>query len=380
MELAIGTNPIMKADFPDPDVIRVGDTYYMISTTMHFMPGGAILQSFDLINWEIISYVYEQLEDDPAHSLEHGQSIYGQGMWAASLRFYKNTYYVLFSANETKHSYLFQSKDIRGPWIRKDLHEFYHDPSLLFDEDEKVYVVYGNTEIWIQELEKDSFLPKKGGLFRQIIKDMGNIGLGYEGSHMYKIHGNYYVFLIHWRTDGTRRRTQACYVSTSLEGEFTGKEVLDDDMQYHNQGIAQGGIVDTPQGDWYAILFQDRGAVGRIPILLPLQWHKNFPVFGIDEKVPMVLKTVSTRPNHQYEPLCASDDFRDQGKEGQATQLKKVWQWNHNPNKEAWKLNPEKGILYLKTVKTSINILQASNCLTQRLLFPKCVVEVNIDG
>ena len=120
-------NPILKLDYPDIDVIRVEDTYYMISTTMYFMPGGVILRSYDLVHWEIASYVFDAHEDTPAARLSNGQNIYGQGMWAASLRYHKGTFYVCFVANDTHKTYLYRANNIEGPWTKQYIEGFYHD-------------------------------------------------------------------------------------------------------------------------------------------------------------------------------------------------------------------------------------------------------------
>jgi beta-xylosidase len=189
-------NPIIYSDFPDPDVIRVGDTYYMISTTMHFMPGAEILRSYDLIHWEIASYVYETLEDTPAQKLD-GDNIYGKGMWAASLRYHDGLFYVCFVANDTGKTYLYAAENIGGPWAKSNIEGFFHDSSLLFDDDGRVYIVHGNTQIKLTELESDLSAPKRGGVDRVIIKETDSVILGYEGAHIYKINGRYYVFLIH---------------------------------------------------------------------------------------------------------------------------------------------------------------------------------------
>lgn len=236
-------NPIMKCDYPDPDVIRVNDTYYMLSTTMHYFPGGAILRSYDLINWELVNYLYDILEDTEAARLADNRGIYGQGMWAPCLRYHAGTFYVCFVANDVHKTYLFYTTDIEGSWKHQEIEGFYHDASLLFDED-RVYIVYGNTEIYITELKPDLSGPLDGGLQRLLLKDTGKIRLGYEGTHIYHINGKYYLFFIHWPDTGSQRRTQACFVSDSLTGEFQGRDVLDDDLGYHNQGIAQGGIVE----------------------------------------------------------------------------------------------------------------------------------------
>lgn len=151
----MNVNPITRLDYPDPDVIRVEDTYYMVSTTMHFMPGCEILQSFDLVHWEHVTYVYETLDHTDAQQLKSGQNIYGQGMWAASLRYHEGRFYICFVANDTRKTYLYTSEKIDGPWKKQLIEGFYHDGSLLFDEDGRNYIVYGNDEIWITELNED---------------------------------------------------------------------------------------------------------------------------------------------------------------------------------------------------------------------------------
>lgn len=371
---------VVKTDFPDPDVIRVEDTYYMISTTMHFMPGGVILRSYDLLNWEIISYVYDTLEDTDRHRLEENKNIYGEGMWAGCLRYHNGLFYVCFTANDTQKTYLFTSSNIEGPWQKKIMEGFYHDNSILFDDDGKVYIVYGNTEIYLTELDSELNGPKKDGVHRIIIKDEGDVRLGYEGAHIYKMNGKYYIFLIHWPDTGHGRRTQACFVADSLTDEFIGKDILDEDMGYFNQGVAQGGIVDTPEGDWYAMLFQDRGAVGRIPVIVPIRWKDKFPVLNFKKEKPEEIRIKSTHLNHIYEPVVANDDFQYATKQGMPVTLKKQWQWNHNPNSKLWTVEDEPGKLIIKTNKISKNVTQAVNCLTQRMMFPNCDIKVTLDG
>ena len=154
-------NPLIGMDYPDPDLIRVGDIWYMISTTMHFMPGGEILRSYNLTDWERVGYVFDDLDHTPAQCMENGENIYGQGMWAASLRYHNGIFYVCFAANDTHRTYLYQSENIEGPWKKQYIEGFYHDCSLLFDDD-RVYIVYGNTQIYITELTADLSSPKPG--------------------------------------------------------------------------------------------------------------------------------------------------------------------------------------------------------------------------
>lgn len=373
-------NPILRSDFPDPDVIRVDDTYYMVSTTMHFMPGATILRSFDLIHWEIFTYVYDTLDDTPAQKMEDGKSIYGQGMWAASLRHHNGAFYVCFVANDTQKTYLYRAKDIRGPWKKQRIEGFYHDCSLLFDDDERVYIVYGNREIYLTELNRELTAPKAGGLHRMIVRDREGVKLGYEGVHIYKINHRYYLFLIHWLSEGSGRRVEACFSADSLEHEFIGKDVLDDDMGYFNMGVAQGGIVDTPDGEWYAILFQDHGAVGRVPVLVPIRWEDDFPVLGIHGKIPAYIETKSARPTHKYEPFISSDDFQYFPDSDGTIHLNAVWQWNHAPNNALWSVNGAQRVLQICSGKLSENVTRAVNTLTQRTVWPACAASVEVDG
>lgn len=373
------SNPIIWADLPDLDVIRVRDTYYMVSTTMHMMPGCVILRSYDLANWEILTYVYETLDSTPGQRLQDGKGIYGKGMWAASLRYHSGVFYICFVSNDTGKTYIYKARDIMGPWEKHEVQGFYHDCSLLFERS-RAYIVYGNREIHLTELNESLTGPLKGGIDRVILRDTEDYMLGFEGAHFYKINGKYYVFLIHWPKNGTHRRVEACYWSDSLEGEFQGGNILDDDLEYHNSGVAQGGIVDTPQGDWYAMLFQDHGAVGRIPVLVPIHWEKEVPVFGVNGRVPKTLTIASNRKGHVYMPLVESDDFHYSPTEDGKVSLKKVWQWNHEPDPQAWSVTARPGYLRLRTTDLRGNVVQAANTLTQRTFGPKSQAMIILDG
>ncbi|MEI0740265.1 glycoside hydrolase 43 family protein [Paenibacillus sp. JTLBN-2024] len=218
-------NPMIWADFPDLDVIRVEDTYYMVSTTMHMMPGCVILRSYDLIHWEVASYVYDVLDNTPAQRLEDGQHIYGQGMWAPTLRYHKGKFYVIFVANDTRRTYLYTADSVSGPWAKQYIEGFYHDCSLLFDDDGRTYLIYGNAEIHLTELKEDLSGPKPGGLNRIIVKESEPYHLGYEGAHFYKIDGRYYAFFIHI-SKAAGRRTQACFAADSRKGSLRAERSL----------------------------------------------------------------------------------------------------------------------------------------------------------
>jgi beta-xylosidase len=374
------SNPIIWADFPDPDIIRVNDTYYMASTTMHMMPGCAILRSYDLANWEIATYVYDTLDGTPGQRLMDDKGIYANGMWAPTFKYHNGKFYIIFVAYDTQKTYLYTTDNIEGPWKKSHIKGFYHDSSLLFDDDGRVYLIYGNKEIWVIELMSDLSGPKDGGIPKLILKDRDDAILGHEGAHIYKINGKYYIFMIHISSSGNIRRTQCCFVSEKLEGPYVGGDILDDDMGYRNAGIAQGGIIDTPDGDWYAILFQDHGAVGRIPILMPMHWENDYPVLGVNDKVPFQLSVKSTRAGYQYAPFVGDDDFKYQPMADGKIHLKNYWQWNHEPDDACWSVTENPGFLRIRTSDIRTNVVKAKNTLTQRTVGPKCDAIVTLNG
>src|SRR5215203_3506606 len=148
------TNPIIFADVPDVAMIRVGENYYMSSTTMHMNPGVPIMKSTDLVNWKIISYAYDTLADLPALNLTDGKGIYSRGSWASSLRYHKGMYYVTTFAHDVPgETYIFKTKDIeKGNWQRVSFKPSYHDHSLFFDDDGKAYLIHGAKRLNIVEL------------------------------------------------------------------------------------------------------------------------------------------------------------------------------------------------------------------------------------
>jgi beta-xylosidase len=357
-------NPVIWADYPDVDVIRVGDTYYMISTTMHFFPGGVILRSHDLVHWETACHIYDALDGTPAQRMEEGL-IYSKGMWAASLRYHDGLFHAVFAANDTGLSYHYTADRAEGPWTRRPMKGFYHDNSVLFDDDGRVWIVHGNRNIRLTEMEPDLSGPLPGGFDRVILRDEGR-GLGYEGSHLYKINGRYYLFLIHWPAG--HMRTEAVFSADSLTGEWTGGDALEDDMGFFRQGVAQGGIVDTPGGNWYAMLFQDHGAVGRIPVLVPVRWEDGMPKLS---KPPEEIRPEDCRPGYAYKPLCTGDDFT-------SDTLDEAWEWNHQPRLSLIRFGG--GELRITTDRTAADAEHARNTLTQRTFGPGCAAEVTVDG
>ena len=374
-------NPVINSDFPDPDIIRVGDTYYMASTTMYFMPGGDILRSFDLVHWEFVGHVFERLEDTSAHCLKDGQQIYGQGMWAPSLRFHDGTFYLTFSCNDTQKSLLFYASDPAGPWGRREMGGFFYDASLFFDDDSRVYIVHGNTALHITELETETWGPKPGGLDRIAVTDQPGQRLGYEGSHLYKRDGRYYLFTCHMAEGSRFLKTQDCFLANSLTGLFQKKTLLDDNMGYREFGVAQGGMVDSPEGDWYAFMFQDRGALGRAPVIMPMIFdQEGFPILGNGGQVPSTIQPVLGAVSHRYAPLNGSDDFRYSPDTDGKVKLAPFWQFSHNPDPEGWSVTARSGALRLTPRQISPNLILACNTLTQRCTGPRSSAWVTLDG
>ncbi len=371
--------PILGVDCPDNDVIRVDDTFYMLSTSMYFFPGCEILKSKDLVNWEHASFVFDELDGTDDQKLLGDGNIYGKGMWAASFRYHKGVYYIAFVCNDTHKTYLFTSEKIEGPWKKSYIEGFFHDCSLLFDDDDKVYIAYGNRDIYITELKDDLTGPKEGGLHRLAVSDSKKTPLGYEGTHLYKINGKYFMIFIHSLEDRWFR-AQAAFVADSIDGEFKGCDVFTDDCGWFGSGIAQGAMFDTKDGKWYAMLFQDRGASGRIPYILPVSWDKGFPVFGNNGKMPESFDLPANETDKFFDPLVGSDDFMTVYKEDSCFGFKKTWQFNHQPNMSLITRNTESGIYSVKTDKVCTTLTQAKNTLTQRMHEMQCEAEITVLG
>jgi beta-xylosidase len=149
-------NPIIFADVPDMSMVRVGHTYYMSSTTMHMSPGVPIMRSTDLVNWTLVNYAYDTLADINELNLNNGQSTYGRGSWASSIRYHNGIYYVTTFAQTTGKTYIYSTKNIeQGPWKTVSFKPAFHDHSLFFDDDGKVYLLYGNGKLSLVELTED---------------------------------------------------------------------------------------------------------------------------------------------------------------------------------------------------------------------------------
>ena len=370
-ESTIAINPLTYTDIPDNDVIRVGNDYYMVSTTMYFCPGAPIMHSRDLIHWRIVNYVYDTLADDDIYNLRNGRNAYGQGQWATTIRENNGVFYALFIANDQDKTFVYTTSDIHnGPWKRHAVYDRkFHDAGLIFDKGH-AYVVWGNGSLRITELEPDLSAVKEGGVDQVLIETPRIRGLRAEGTHMYHIGNYYYLLEINWPGGGVR--TERAWRSKELLGEYEPKVVLEGAFDGRHDGVAQGAIVDTPHGDWYAIMFQDHGAVGRIPTIQPVKWVDGWPIMG-DETKPMKNVVVNLPEDKEGDCVWAEDEF-------DAPDLKLVWQWNHAPVDSTWSLTEREGWLRLHTTGIATDIMNARNTLTQRTVGPHCYSEVKLDA
>jgi len=364
-------NPIIYADCPDMSMLRVGDTYYMSSTTMHMSPGVPIMKSRDLVNWKIVSYAYDTLGNTDALNLDNGKNAYGKGSWASSIRYHNGTFYVSTFSSTTGRTYIYSTKDIeKGPWKALSFRPSYHDNTLFFDDDGRTYLITGAGKLNIVELKEDLSGAIPGSeqvLIANASAPAGpNINLGAEGSQLFKVKDKYYLFNITWPRGGMR--TVVVHRADKITGPYEGK------LAFQDLGVAQGGLIDTPDGKWYAYLFRDFGSVGRIPYLVPVKWEDGWPVIGVNGKVPESLDLPASKG--LIPGIVASDEFT-RGKKDLALPL--VWQWNHNPDNKLWSVTQRKGYLRLTTGRIDTIFTQAKNTLTQRTIGPVCSGSTCID-
>ena len=392
------TNPLFYDEFSDPDILRVGDDYYLAGTTMHTVPGLVILHSKDLVNWENISYCFDRFDfDDDAFSLRNHKEIYGQGVWAPAIRYANGQFYVFTNING-KGLQCYTSKDIHGPWKHHNMQGRIYDLSVLFDDDGKIYAIHGYGEVKCTELKSDMSGPIEE-TERTIIPEGNAVG---EGHHMYKIGGMYYLISTDYRPNG---RT-LCSRSKSIWGPYeTITITADETFGYHAasltqvpQGeqyrighdgtkfgipevdkdatactnIHQGGIVEDQSGQWWALLMMDFHSIGRTVTLAPITWKDGWPMLGLEGNLGRAPRTwlkpninASVQPHAPYE--------RSEAFNGKT--LGRVWQWNHNPDDRKWRL--KNGRLRLQSMPAE-QLMWARNTLTQRVIGPVSVATVEL--
>lgn len=400
------TNPLFYDEFSDPDILRVGDDYYLAGTTMHSVPGLVILHSKDLVNWENISYCFDRFDfNDPAFSLENGREIYGQGIWAPCIRYANGMFYVFSNVNG-KGLQCFTSKDIHGPWTHHNMKGRIYDLGVLFDDDGKIYAIHGYGEVHCTELKPDMSGPKEET--DRIIIPEGN-GVG-EGHHIYKINGMYYII----STDYSPNGRTLCSRSKNIYGPYETRVITADETYgYHAAPITQvprgtqprigtdgtkfalgpvikdataccnahqGGIVQAKNGSWWALFMQDFHSIGRTVCLMPITWEDGWPMVGLPGNLGRAPRTWykpdtamgNYGSGEQAQPMRAPYDRSDNfdGKK-----LARVWQWNHNPDDSKWCLKGGKLRIYASPAK---QLMWARNTLTQRVIGPQSVATVEL--
>jgi xylan 1,4-beta-xylosidase len=385
------TNPLFFDEFSDPDMIRIGDDYYLTGTTMHAMPGLPVLHSRDLVNWEFVSYAVDRLNLGPEFRLENGE-IYGQGIWAPCFRYHKGKFYIFSNVNK-RNTQLFIADNPKGPWKHTQLNGSYHDLSVLFDDDGKIYIVWGYDELRLAELN-DSLTGVKPGS-EQVIVQKGS-GAG-EGAHFYKINGKYYItstnydpvcYQVCLRADNPRGPYDIRLMSAKESlGMGTGWRMTDlrkgppfkltppvpnflGAMPMH-----QGGIVQIQSGEWWGWSMMDANSIGRLTCLSPVTWQDGWPYFGLTGNLTRSPRTW-IKPNtgfveKPHAPYRRSDDFSSAG-------LQPVWQWNHVPVDSKWSLKARKGYLRLHSLPAP-DLWMAKNTLTQRAVGPRSMVTTEVD-
>ena len=402
------TNPLFYDEFSDPDILRVGDDYYLAGTTMHTVPGLVILHSKDLVNWENISYCFDRFDfEDDAFSLKNHQEIYGQGIWAPCIRYANGQFYVYSNVNG-KGLQCYTSKDIRGPWEHHNMQGRIYDLSVLFDDDGKIYAIHGYGEVKCTELKPDMSGPKEK-TERTIIPEGNAVG---EGHHMYKINGMYYLISTDYKPNG---RT-LCSRSKSIWGPYeTITITADETFGYHAapltqvpQGekyrigqdgtefgipevdkgatactnIHQGGIVEDQSGQWWALLMMDFHSIGRTVTLAPITWKDGWPMLGLEGNLGRAPRTWR-KPSMSVSSLFSSSSLPrapyNRNEDFNGKTLGRVWQWNHNPDDTKWNL--KNGRLRLQSMPAE-QLMWARNTLTQRAIGPTSTttVELYVNG
>ena len=404
------TNPLFYDEFSDPDVIRVGDDYYLAGTTMHSVPGLVILHSKDLVNWEFASYCFDRFDfTEDRFWLKNHQEIYGQGIWAPCIRYANGQFYVFSNVNG-KGLQCYTAKDIHGPWTHHNMQGNIYDLGVLFDDDGKIYAIHKYGEVHCTELKADMSGPIEG-TDRVIIPEGNGIG---EGHHIYKIGGMYYLI----STDYSPNGRTLCSRSKSIWGPYETR-VIQADETFGYQGVDrtivprgakyrigedgtkfgvmpaspgatgcdnahQGGIVQATDGSWWALFMQDFHSIGRTVCLLPMTWKDGWPMVGLDGNLGRAPRTwfkpgiLSPAPSPKGEggsqqivphsPYDRSDNF-------DSKQLKPVWQWNHNPDDKQWSLKD--GRLRILS-QPAEQLMWARNTLTQRVIGPKSIATVEL--
>ncbi|CAI6333658.1 unnamed protein product [Periconia digitata] len=359
-------NPVLWQDHPDLDVFRVGDVFYYSSSTFAFSPGAPVLKSYDLVNWTPVSHSVPRLDFASKYNLNSATDrAYVKGIWASSLQYRKSddTFYWIGCIEGKTYVYTSTNSGAGANngevnnwnWsLRATLNKCYYDCGLFFDDNDTVYVAYGNTDIQVAQLSSDARSEVRS---QSVYK--GSVTI--EGSRMYKVNGNYYIFV-------TRPANEEWVLKASSPfGPYTQRVLVASiSGPLSNAGFAhQGGIVGTKDNKWYYMGFMDAYPGGRIPVSAPITWGSDgFPVLtkvnnGWGQTYPTPVETSKTVPGPERE-----DSFT-------SSSLSHEWEWNHNPDTSKFTVPASGGGIQLSTATVTNDLFTARNTLTHRILGPK---------
>jgi beta-xylosidase len=360
-------NPVLHADYSDPDVIRVGDDFYMVSSSFNAAPALPILHSKDLVNWKIIGHALKhQIPFDHFSKTQNGN-----GVWAPSIRFHNDEFYIYYPDPDFG-IYLIKAKNVAGPWSTPVLVEAGKgliDPCPLWDDNGKVYLAhaYAGSRAGIKSILVVKQMNSTGDKVideGKLVYDGHELDPTIEGPKFYKRNGFYYIFA---PGGGVATGWQTVLRAKNIYGPYERKVVLHQGKTTIN-GPHQGAWVNTPTNEDWFLHFQDKGAYGRVVHLQPMKWINNWPVIGNDEDGDGIGEPVITyqKPNviKQSKVLtpAESDEFND-------FNLGLQWQWQANPLATWSFLNPTKGTLRLYSMKipdSAKNYWEVPNLLLQK--------------
>jgi beta-xylosidase len=358
-------NPLLWEDLADLELIRVDDTYYYTASTMHFSPGAPILRSYDLVNWEYIGHSVPALDFDKSYDLNGGHA-YINGIWASTLQYRKSnkTFYWMGCMHNVGGGYVYTATAPEGPWTKHKSSGCYYDMGLLIDEDDTMYVAYGNTTISVAQLSADGFSQVKNQQVFTSPSDLGPL----EGSRFYKVDGNYYIL--------TTQYANGEYVLRSTSGPF-GPYTLQPFAAKVKTPLSgagyphQGGLIQTQNGDWYYGSFLDAYPGGRIPSLAPVTWKDGWPVLTLSNGGWGATYPFPNLPcgAGRVKPLTGTDTFL-------TAALGPEWEWNHNPDNTKWSSGDG---LTLGTATVTDDLYTARNTLTHRILGPTSTATIKLD-
>ena len=348
-------NPVLFADYPDPDIIRVGEDFYFITTTFANAPGMTILHSKDLVNWQIAGHLMDRLEGNPRYDLSDGGD-YRRGFFAASMRHHKGTFYVAVSPIGL-NTRIYRANSPTGPWTYTELDRHAFDPALFFEDDGQAYLM---TSIGTDGTV--TLLTMNEDVTKITASKVVHYNKGAEGSKIIKRAGWYYLF-------NALPSKLALSVSRarSLQGPWETRPQIDDTSGGH-----QGALVDLANGEWAGFVMVDAGSIGRMTNISPVYWQDDWPIWGTPD-APGRVPDRAPKPimGHPFAEPPASDDFS-------ASTLGLQWQWNHNPDDRRWSLRERPGFLRLHATQAD-RLWTARNTLTQKGQGPRSSAIVKVD-